>query len=86
MRYLPFMALCVIMAFCFCGCASVKYETANGEKFRYSRIGWMEIQGFTADIGQDKKAITLESSKGTGGELEKVLLNLSELAKGAATP
>ena len=69
-----------------CGCASVKYTNTAGETFEYFRFGWMEIQGFSADIAKEKKVISLESSKGTGGEMEKAFLNLTEVIKTVPVP
>lgn len=80
MKYILILGLLLI-----CGCASVKYTNTAGEKFEYFRFGWMKIQGFKADIAKEKKIISLESSEGTGGELEKAILNLTEIAKSAAT-
>ncbi len=77
--------ICVLVlgVLCFMGCASVKYvNPETKEEFKYSRLGWMKINGFSASIDKNgTKNINLESSEGTSGDLGKALINITEVIK-----
>ena len=51
----------------FFGCASINYDTLDGEHFSYSRLGTQQIQGFR--MTKDTNGlINVEFNNQTGGE------------------
>lgn len=77
--------LTLILVLSLVGCSTVTYQTSQGEKFTYSRVGAMSIQG--VEVEKNENGITkvsLKQVKSDAGELASALTSIAETAvKGA---
>jgi hypothetical protein len=67
---------------CLVGCSTLTYETKEGAKFTYHRLGSQEIQGL--EVSKDENGVLtvkLEKNKADAGDLGKALADMAEVAK-----
>lgn len=75
----------LILLLCLVGCSTITYETKEGNKFRYTRMGSQSIEGL--EVTKDESGnitVTIAKNKADAGDLGKALADISAVAKSMA--
>lgn len=79
------MILLVLVVGAVAGCSTITYESKDGEKFQYTRLGTQNLSGLkVAKDSQGRMSVSLDKSDGSAGDMAEALKNMSEVAKTVA--
>ena len=72
---------CFVVLVALCGCASITYDTPDGGKITYKRLGGQKLDGL--EVSKTKAGIVklnLNKSQGDMGQMADVMVRLADMA------